>query len=567
MNLTTNYARTMVEVLVNSGVEHFVVSPGSRNAPLLYALAAANQTQNIFLHVRIDERNAAFTALGIAKASKKPVAVITTSGTAVANLHPAVLEAHHSHVPLLFITADRPKHMQGIGANQTTQQNKIFGDSCRLNLDLPTFTGAQVELKSLVANTKRAVAAAQGNRTGDLGPVHINVAFSEPLTPDVDYNYPFTQTTVSNIEVPQFCFTAKGVADFAKTVVIAGDGANCNVQSYVQKNNIPLLAEPSSNVRYGTNVVNFYRLVLEHFCEQVQRVIVCGKPTLSREINSLLLQNDLEIWVVDPYGQNWVDFSNNATRVVLDVEQLPVAPPQTKKWLQLWLDKSDNISQICEEKIRFSEPLTGLHVVKQVWETVSEQALFGQQNLVVGASNVIRDLDLVAPNITVQQAENVQVFSNRGLAGIDGTVSTAMGVAIAAGCYGSKSMTRLLVGDLTFLHDVGGLFVGQGEVLPDLQIILVNDNGGSIFGRLEHGKLGRQVGYQEIVERFFTTPHCVDFAKIVQAYGVGYMKVENMLQLKRCLQNPKPFMSVVEVVVDMGDAQEVYDYVLQIPKA
>ncbi|WP_298454582.1 2-succinyl-5-enolpyruvyl-6-hydroxy-3-cyclohexene-1-carboxylic-acid synthase [uncultured Cellulomonas sp.] len=594
----TTAARVLVQSLARLGVRDVVLAPGSRSAPLAYALAAAALPDGerpagapaIDLHVRVDERAAAFLALGIARgtaaldgsadglAGPRPVAVVTTSGTATANLHPAVLEAHHAGVPLILLTADRPHELRGTGANQTTDQVGLYGAAVRFAVDVPAPSGRPGESRDLRQLLARAVAAARGARTGDPGPVHLDLAYREPLAPgpdDADWPQPSGDGLVS--VVPRGALgsavwhgygesavleAAPGTDgrrpdDTVPTVVVAGDGAGPVARRIAEVNGWPLLAEPSSGALGGPNAVPAYRLLLGHepLGGAVRRAVVLGRPTLSRPVQALLARDDVEVLVVAPRGATWPDAARRAGTVLADVPPrlvgeengVPVTPvAQPGAWLERWRDAGQRAAAAVDgvlddaprgRRSRSGPRITGPQLARQVARVCRAADV-----LVVGSSSPVRDLDLVGAWADGPPV----VLANRGLAGIDGTVSTALGVALAARGLDGVGQVRALLGDLTFLHDVGGLLRSPFEPQPDLQLVVANDDGGSIFATLEHG--ARE--HADAFERVFGTPHGADLGALCAGYGVRHELVRDADEVAVALATPGPGVSVVEVRVD-----------------
>ncbi|MBO1752434.1 2-succinyl-5-enolpyruvyl-6-hydroxy-3-cyclohexene-1-carboxylic-acid synthase [Actinotalea sp. BY-33] len=559
---STRAARVLLQALAALGVREVVLSPGSRSAPLAYAVAEAARPARerdpaapaVALHVRIDERDAAFLALGIARGARatgdpRPVAVVTTSGTAVANLHPAVLEAHHAGLPLLLLTADRPHELRGTGANQTTQQVGLL-EPVRLTLDLPAPTGRPGEDRDLRHAASRAVAAAEGARTRDPGPVHLNIALRDPLVPDgAPWPAPSRAGLVvvpgsapSTVGPPTVELDAGQAVE--RTVVVAGDGAGPAARRLAEARGWPLLAEPSSGARGGAAAVAAYRLLLAHpeLGGAVERAVVLGRPTLSRPVQALLAREDVETVVVAPTGRDWPDAARGAAEVLDAVPdgwlEPRAADPRHAAWLGAWQTAGRAALETVERAATGTGPtetaLTGTGLARALAASLGPQDL-----LVVGSSNPVRDLDLVAA-----WDEPPTVLANRGLAGIDGTVSTAAGVALGAG-----RPVHALLGDLTFLHDVGGLLVGPLEARPDLTLVVANDDGGSIFATLEHGEPDRAVTF----ERVFATPHGADLGALCAGYGVRHSLVADRAALEAELAVPVRGVSVVEVRVNRAD--------------
>ncbi|MBB5788049.1 2-succinyl-5-enolpyruvyl-6-hydroxy-3-cyclohexene-1-carboxylic-acid synthase [Jiangella mangrovi] len=543
MNPSTSAARTVVAELVRRGVRHVVLAPGSRSAPLAHALATASARGDLRLHVRIDERVAAFTALGLARVAG-PVAVVTTSGTAAANLHPAVLEASHSGAPLLLLTADRPHEVRGTGANQTTDQVRLFGSAVRFFADVPAPYGRPGEEADLRALLTRALAAAAGTRSGDPGPVHLDLAFREPLVPDGDADWPppgdGAPDVVDAVTEPAPVLLGPG----PRTVVVAGDGAGVAARVYAEAAGVPLLAEPSSGTRAGANAVGPYRLLLDQpsLGGRIERVVVFGHATLSRQVSALLVRDGVEVVAVAGRIPDWLDPGSRAARVVSAVA---ASEPGDGEWLASW-QRAAKAAQDAVDDVLATGPASGPAVAALVWA-----ARRPGESLVIGSSNPIRDADLAAAPPVGDGAAGAdgRVLANRGLAGIDGTLSTAAGVALASG-----APVRVLVGDLTFLHDVGGLLVGPLEDRPDLQIVVVNDDGGGIFALLEHG----DPDHAERFERVFGTPHGADLAALCAGYGVAHRRVDDLASLREALAEPVAGRSVLEVPVARADLRQLH---------
>ncbi len=548
-NASTAMATVLVDELVRGGVREVVLAPGSRSAALAFAVHQAAAEGRLRLHVRIDERTAGFLALGLAKTSRRPVPVITTSGTAVANLHPAVLEASHAGVPLLVLSADRPAGLRGTNANQTTDQVKIFGDAVRAFADVPpAFTGAgeaaQVATwRSLVA---RLLATAAGGTTTAPGPVHLNLQLVEPLTPDLDGGWSAeiagrpdgaAWTAVQPARSPEATTLPNG----PRTVVVAGDDAGPPARILAEQAGWPLLAEPTSGSRTGQNAIRTYRLLLADptLLDQVERVVVCGHPTLSRPVTRLLSRADVEVVAV-PGVTGWTDPGHQVTRA------LPAATVEAADdpaWLRLWQERDAELSVKLDKLLAEQEGLTPQQVAGAVSTALPPGGL-----LVVGASNPVRDLDLTAARYPV--GERRLVVANRGLAGIDGSVSTAVGAALAR-----ESTTRAfaLLGDVTFLHDSNGLVIGPDEPRPDLTIVVVNDDGGSIFALLEQGA----PAFADSFERLFGTPHRVDLASLCAATRTPHWQVRSLEELRHALENPNGGIEVVEAVVRRDNRREL----------
>ena len=538
MNPSTALARVLVDELVRGGLHEAVLSPGSRSAPLAFALHRADAEGRLRLHVRIDERSAAFLALGLAKASGRPVALVTTSGTATANLHPAVLEASYAAVPLVVLTADRPPELRGTGANQSVDQVKLYGDAVRLFAEVGTPTeraGDNAYWRSL---TCRVLAAATGDAGTRPGPVHVNVGLREPLVPDEDPRW--TESLAGRDDDAPWTARVAAAPGGAppddlppRTVVVLGDCARdvaTAALELAQVRGFPVVAEPSAGARTGSCLVDAAELVLgaPGFLEahRPDRVLVVGRPTLSRAVGRLISESPCD--VVCAFG-GWPDTSRSAVRV------LPAVPAAAggveSGWLTSWLTAGMFARGAVQDVLYFSEDLS---------EPVVAAAVVGASPslLFVGSSKPVRDLFVASPG------PSARVLANRGVAGIDGSVSTALGAALAHQADGG-GVAYALLGDLTFLHDANGLVLGPHEPRPDLTIIVVNNDGGAIFGLLE------QAGeaYTDAFERLFGTPHGVDLASLCSATGTLHILATTWEDLHAALL-PAGGIRVIEVRTD-----------------
>jgi len=525
---------------------------------MVYALAEAQADHRIDVHVRIDERVAGFTALGLAQGSGAPAAVLTTSGTAVGNLLPAVMEANHAGIPLIVLSADRPEELRGTGANQTTIQLDIFGDHVRFATDV----AAGIDPAGAVAT---ALSASQGRLAGiPAGPVQLNLAFREPLTPPLDGTGWERLNPVGGVPDldPHGHRADHREAEPAmalpsnehRTVVLAGHDAGPAAEYFARSLGLPLLAEPSSNARFGPNAVGPYRLLLDHFDVDsllpIERVVVFGRPTLSRPVSKLLARADLERALYVPRPVAWFETGHRPELVLTQWDQLiGFAGRGPEGWLAAWQQRAAAAEFELDVMLAEQLNLTGLALARAVWARAAQDP---GSNLMLGSSNPIRDADL-AGHPAEANAVPLRVFANRGLAGIDGTISTATGIALA-----TRAPTRVLLGDLTFLHDAGALLLGTGEQAASMQVIVLNDGGGGIFNVLEHGTLGQAPDYAAAVERFFGTPHTADLGALAAAYGWRHTLARTTAELTEALDAPVEGRSVIEVAASRGDLRELH---------
>ncbi|HLS24660.1 MAG TPA: 2-succinyl-5-enolpyruvyl-6-hydroxy-3-cyclohexene-1-carboxylic-acid synthase [Beutenbergiaceae bacterium] len=536
-------ARQIVRSLVAAGVRDVVISPGSRSAPLAYALHAAERAGWLALHVHIDERSAAFVALGIAR--YRPAAVVTTSGTAVANLHPAVLEASHAALPLVVLSTDRPHELRGVGANQTTDQVGIFGTAVRWQGELPAASTPTAATTGVNAAVLRAVVAARGIRSAHPGPVHLNVAFREPLTPAAPWD-PQEEPNGEIVTGDDLTQTVPTLLPRGpRTVIVAGDGAGAAGMDLAAASGWPVLAEPTSGVRGAAQAVAAPRVLADVLGAEVQRVVVLGRPTLSRQISALLARSEVQVVVAGP-GPDWVDVAGTAAMVTRAVTVLDVPTAQERDWWARWHRASVRAESVLDELgDSHRDALGGSSVARMVIRSAADAGAGGPAAVVLGSSMAVREADLAAG--AGEGFPSVPVLANRGLAGIDGTISTATGVALATG-----GPVRALLGDLTFQHDVGGLARGRLEPEVDLQLVVLNDDGGSIFATLEHG----QPELAEIYPRIFGTPQGLDLAALAAGFGASHHRADTAEHLRSLLAAPPRGRSVIEVPLDSASARE-----------
>lgn len=566
---------------MRAGVTDVVVSPGSRSQALALAAVALERAGGLTVHVRLDERTAGFFALGLAVESGRPAAVVTTSGTAVANLHPAVLEAHHSGVPMIVLSADRPDELRGIGSNQTTVQPGMFGDAVAFvrDVEAPSAHGADASVRAALRDLARQAVAAAAGHTGQPGPAQLNVAFREPLSAGLDAE---NVQGVPDDEVDTAFATRRRhgglpVAELSPddepgTVVIAGHDAGADAERIAWELGAPLLAEVSSGARFGRNLVVAYRDLLRDpdFGGVVRRAVVLGHPTLSREVPVLLQRQGVETIVVrgpasDPFdparasphrhgpdaagalpGNRRRGHSESLTTFVSDVRVTGRTRPEHRAWVGRWVgasrqllgdgdagpdlgakrspDRAERNKFLRDEVALRRRPVDRAMLADAVWGVT-----WPHDRLVFGASQIIR----VADGRVL--GKKIRVHANRGLAGIDGTVSTALGIAAALEqSSASVGTTRVLLGDLTLLHDLGAFVTGTEERTHRVQVVVGNDHGGAIFRGLEVARTTPP----EDMRRMMSTPQHVDVERVVTGLGWEYRRAETWGDLERVLTDP-----------------------------
>lgn len=530
MNPSTLQARVIVDEMIRGGVRDAVLCPGSRNAPFAFALHAADAAGQLRLHVRVDERTAGYLALGLAIASGQPVPIVMTSGTAVANMSPAVFEANYARQPLIVVSANRPYELLGSGANQTIEQFGIFGTQVRAAISLGLAEQNLDTNSQWRSGVGRVLAAARGARTGNAGPVQFDIPLREPLVPDPgiaptddlgEYSgrpggAPWTVTAVGKLDVPVEIDITE------PTVVVSGHGAGHRPELAA----LPTVAEPTAPAPQNP----LHPLALSAL--RPTQAIICGRPTLHRQVSTLLADPEVKVYALTT-GPRWPDVSGN---VLATGSRAITSGEPDEEWIKSCAEAHQRAVSAVDVELEQSEHVTGLHVAKVV-----SAAMAPGEQLVVGASNPIRDVALAG-----HVGADVRVLSNRGVAGIDGNVSTAIGAALAA-----DVRTVALMGDLTFVHDATGLLIGPAEPRPRrLTIVVANDDGGGIFGLLEQGD-PRFEGkdYLGAYERVFGTPHHTDLAAVCAGFGTPYRLV-TLAELPAVLNAPSEGIEVVEVRTD-----------------
>jgi 2-succinyl-5-enolpyruvyl-6-hydroxy-3-cyclohexene-1-carboxylate synthase len=581
VNPSTAFAATFADELIRCGMADAVLAPGSRSAPLAMALFERARRGDVRLHVRIDERSAAYLALGLAKVARRPAAVLCTSGTAAASFHPAVIEAGESCVPLLVLTADRPPELRGTGANQAVDQIKLYGSSVRWFCE----AGVPEKRPGMVAYWRslacRAWAHAAGAAGGPAGPVHLNLPLREPLVPDL----PSSGSPGGNGAAPDSSSPDDGGTEwpepldgrpggapwtsFARVpppagrlelpwtergVIVCGDGDYDTgpLLDLAVAAGWPVLAEPSSGGRRGPYALSAYEYLLgspEFMAAHRPDVIVsAGRPGLARAQMAFLRGvppgqaaqagqgPPVRHVVVTQQPDRWADPVRSATDVAAAVQV--TAPHPSGAWLESWRRADAAARRAADEILNADEMLTEPRLARDLATALPDGAL-----LWAASSLPIRDLDShMAPRA------GLRVLASRGASGIDGTASAAIGAALAHQAAGGGPAFAL-IGDLAFLHDAPGLILGPGEPRPDLCLIVVNNDGGGIFSMLEQAAFAGPSGP---FERVFGTPHDADLAHLAAAARLPYTRLDRPGDLAVALgtapgARPPSGLRVVEV--------------------
>jgi 2-succinyl-5-enolpyruvyl-6-hydroxy-3-cyclohexene-1-carboxylate synthase len=587
VNPSTAFGAVLADELARCGLREVVIAPGSRSAPLAMAFDELDRVGRIRLHVRIDERSASFAALGLAKASGRPVAVVCTSGTAAANFHPAVIEADESAIPLLLLTADRPPELRGTGASQTVDQVKLYGSAVRWYAE----SGVPERLPGMSGYWRSLACRAWAHTAGDLGslpgPVHLNIPLRDPLVPDA-------QPPSSGSAAEDWPDSLDGRSDGApwtrvgggavaaeplelpwaeRGVVVCGDGDYdaAALVELAEQAGWPVLAEPSSGARRGPNALTGYQYLLasaEFMAAHRPTVIVsAGRPGLTRPQSRLLrLARDaasagaasggagtggaspVRHIAIAPGPGMWADPQRAATDVAAAVrltgapDRASAAGPSAGPWLAQWRGADAAALAAASAALdawpggELSEP----EVARELVAALPADAL-----LWCGNSLSVRDIDLALP-----PRADARVMASRGASGIDGTFSTAAGAALAYAADHPGTVAFALIGDLSLLHDAPGLSIGPGEPRPDLCVIVVNNDGGGIFEGLEPARFGGGVSGRPrtgrpqsavtVFERTFGTPHGASVEHLAAAFGLPYTLAERPGEIAKAVAATVP---------------------------
>lgn len=537
INNATRSARAIVQSCLDSGVEHVVIAPGSRNAPLSWAFAQAEKAGLIKIQVRIDERDAGFLALGIAKVTGKPVPVVVTSGSAVANLLPAIVEAFHSAVPVIVLSADRPASARGKSAPQTINQFGIFG----------TFVKSQIDVSPDQTDLSEVSKVIDLTITNRPGPVQVNVQFELPLLPDLE-NLAWQPKPPSLKSISKTKIEQKQIAVPARGIFVVGDNADPEsvreIDQISQAIGWPVLWEPTANAHMLKNSISHGVVLLQaDIAPKVDAVVTFGTVGLSRVILGLLKSVPIHLAIHSATsGSDLPDPVSSAKEIFDCVPKLEtkIDPAWLSQWQQL-----DHKAATAVATALTPDTLTGPSAAQLVWDQTGKD-----DQLFVAASWPVRHLEAYAA-----KRDGLHVFGNRGANGIDGLISTAIGVGI-----GTSKRTVLLMGDIAFLHDLGGLNLGEEQAAPNLTVVVLDNNGSGIFSQLEQGA----DEYQEHYEKVFGTPHGKDLWVIAESLGIPAKQVTSKTELKFALQSFEKTPGIKVIVCLTGQRKHENDLIKQI---
>jgi 2-succinyl-5-enolpyruvyl-6-hydroxy-3-cyclohexene-1-carboxylate synthase len=528
------WANVFIDQLAEHGVKYACISPGSRSTPLTYALS---QNRKIKSYVIIDERTSGFFALGIAKETNSPVIVVTTSGTATAELYPAIIEAYQNRVPLIICTADRPAYLRNSGANQTINQDNLYKNHIRFYYD----TGLpNLEVNRLSILKKKASIAYNISLTINRGPVHINFPFDKPLEPDVHTDY--VEEKIINASLPELIqSTSKKIDDklYKKSIktiktylkkdlqglITVGPGNFSNqfldlLEKFSTKYSMPVFADASSGLSFKFNRVqnlipNFDTLIR---CESFKKLFApkinfhFGRTATSSKLEEFLSDSGSKKFIINRFGDMFDD-SRKSKIITVNEEQFLqdlidsdlIYNKDYSKLIHKIEELDREVVNIKSSIILSSKKINEPAILLEILNSIPPNS-----NLMIGNSIPIRDLDFFSPVLK----KNINVFQNRGASGIDGITSTALGISA-----NSKYPTYLITGDLSFYYDINSLLIAKQYALP-LITFLINNNGGAIFKFLPIAE------NKAVFKKYFFTPTNLSFKNLIEAFNIEYKELK-----------------------------------------
>ncbi|TRM13017.1 2-succinyl-5-enolpyruvyl-6-hydroxy-3-cyclohexene-1-carboxylic-acid synthase [Lentibacillus cibarius] len=555
----TRYTANFVDELVAAGLTDVVISPGSRSTPMAMTMT---EHPELSQWVIIDERSAAFFALGMAKQTKRPVAIICTSGTAAANYFPAIIEAYYSRVPLIVLTTDRPHELRDVGAPQAIGQLKLYGDYTKWFHEMALPEATEDMLAYARSKASRAVHIA---REGNAGPVHLNFPFREPLIPDFSTKDLWGKRGKGSflgkmegrrrLDPQQLNNLCEKLSDSGKGLIVCGPQPDPNLADAIahlaRQWGVPILADPLSQLRAGKHakdhIIEGYDAILRNETIRKQLkpdfIIRFGAMPVSKAYLFFMKEHrDVQQFVVENHtgyrepARNQTAFIDaDGTALCRDLAAMVATPSADETWLDTWqqmnrIAKKHLLDQHEQEKLTEGEAIRGLMTV-----------IRDRSTIYIGNSMAVRDLDTFFMSTTA----SLEVLANRGANGIDGMVSSGLGAAATG------TPVTLVLGDLSFFHDMNGLLAAKHYRL-NITILVINNNGGGIFSFLP------QVNHQKHFEALFGTPLDIDFRQVITMYGGTYHQPTNLSDLQQVLKESYRYdgLSVVEVKTDRTENRQ-----------
>ncbi|MEE1132876.1 MAG: 2-succinyl-5-enolpyruvyl-6-hydroxy-3-cyclohexene-1-carboxylic-acid synthase [Caryophanon sp.] len=545
--LLTSYVYRLTSALYAGGVRHVVVSPGSRSTPLAYAFAS---TKELTLHRQVDERAAAFYALGLAKATNKPVVLLCTSGTAAANYFPAIIEAKYARVPLIILTADRPHELREVGAPQAINQVQLYGEHVKWSVDFPIPDAASQTLPFITRHTARALLIAT---SAPFGPVHINVPFREPLTIDFREQLDEVHVSLHRGELVPSADTQLALAtilnDTERGILIVGElplqTDLSHVWAFIRALKWPVLVESLSNLRGNIPldcrdyIMATYDATLksEAFTSVVapQTVIRIGAQSVSKFVQQFITNANPMHYIVVDEDAMFRDATAMASMIIHAqlgawLTELPLEPNIEEAYVHEWRDVNELAMEYIENYMNGAEDegAAMCHLLAGIPEAT---------DVFVSSSMPIRDID----TFFLPTTRDVRIFANRGANGIDGVISTALGFS-----QGNERNTVLVIGDLAFLHDTSGLLATRYQQC-DIDIVVMNNDGGGIFSYLP------QASVPQHYEQLFGTPTGLTMEQVANMYEFEYVPIHDVSQLYDVMQQKRQHIRLIEVFTNRED--------------
>ena len=519
-------AELIVQQLIENDVNFVALSPGSRNGPISLALIQAEKDGLIKVGVRIDERSAAYLALGAAIASGKPSAVLTTSGTAVANLFPAVVEAKYSGIPLIVLSADRPASVQGTGANQVIVQREIFGNYVSRSIEVAS-ESLNIETNSAREAIKDRINSVISIASKNRVPVHLNITLGEPLVPTQKFKF----SKAKMVSSTNANFSENILTEYLgkKGVIVAG-GTNLEYLNYAKdlSNSLdwPVIVEPP-HACVGENMISNSSVVLGLKKNELKPevVLTIGRVGLSRQVSELIKNSPTVVSCALPN----VITNSTAKQKNSGLFRVPVKQ-QNQNWLKLWKDSGLIIFEKIQKILKSHSKLSNLHVVNYLIQNLPKDS-----HIHLSSSYAARDFDLLISPFYQSAFSNgeVSVSMNRGVNGIDGVVSTAIGTSLV-----NNKPTFAFLGDIAAIHDLNSFIIPKLEKTPDITFIITDNNGGGIFNTLE------QSGVEDF-ERVYGTPTDIDLFKLFNNLNIEVLEVNNINELSNLISKPSGMKAII----------------------
>lgn len=550
VNRNIFWTNLFTDFLVRCGINYACISPGSRSTPLTFAIASEKRIKKFSV---VDERSSGFFALGIAKVTNSPVVIVTTSGTATAELYPSIIEAYQSRVPLLICTADRPAYLRNTGANQTINQKNIYKNHIRFFDELPLPFPDKKSITRLLTATNEAIKTAVSL---DKGPVHLNFQFEKPFEPDsitdtindslISFAYNYSESLLTKINSEIFNQTLN--FDI-KSIELITVGAGRFDKNFIQllsrlsyQHNIPIFADANSGLRFSSKeiqhlITNHEALIRNEDFKKIfspKTVIHFGRNLTTQNLEEFIVRSKAKRVVVNEHGDR---FDSTKKAYIIKCEpELFLKDLFNKRIEKASSDKLNYLKKLDEkiEKLKlktFANSLNEVNVILELLKLIPDNS-----NLFIGNSLPVRDLDFYSS----VKNKNIKVFQNRGASGIDGIISTALGIANS-----SNQQTYLVIGDLSFYYDLNSLMIARQFEIP-LKIILINNNGGRIF---EYLPIAKQ---KEIFDKYFTTPINLNFQRISESFGAKHRLIKSLSSYKKEILNSNKVKSclILEVRTD-----------------